>query len=88
MAEQRTLVIDTDTFLRGPESIPGRWSVGDRVTCDFHHGIPATITRLLDEEGYPGGFAYVLDRPHHLGPRHGFIESGQAFDTSGWRRIT
>ena len=72
---------------RGAQASAEPWKVGDRVTCDFHHGIPATITRLLDDEGHPGGFAYQLDRPHSLGPRHGYIENGQAFDTSRWHRI-
>lgn len=63
------------------------WSVGDRVECPFHHGIPATITRLLDDQGTRGGFAYVLDRPHDLGPRHGEITGGEAFDTSDWRHV-
>ena len=58
----------------------GIFSVGDRVTCDFHHGIPATVTALVGD-----GFKYVLDRPHDLGPRHGFITDGTAFLTDGWR---
>lgn len=65
----------------------GIFSVGDRVTCDFHHGIPATITRLLDGLSPRSGFDYTLDRPHELGPRHGFITSGTAFITDGWRHI-
>lgn len=61
---------------------PVAWVVGDRVTSDFHHGIPATITAL--REG--GGFDYVLDEAHDLGPRHGQITSGSAYDSTGWRK--
>lgn len=62
----------------------GIWSVGDRVTCEFHHRIPATITGLTER----GGFTYKLDSAHELGPRHGFITNGEAFDTSGWWHLS
>ena len=58
------------------------WAVGQRVTCDFHHGEPATVTKLNPD----GGFDYLLDKPHSLGPRHGWIERGTAFGLAeGWR---
>lgn len=57
------------------------FAVGDRVTCDFYRGAPATVTALL----ITGGFAYTLDKPHDLGPRYGQIVDGKAFDTNGWR---
>lgn len=60
----------------------GIFSVGDRVTCAFHHDIPATITGLVGE-----GFEYVLDRPHELGPRYGVITNGTAFTTENWRHL-
>lgn len=56
--------------------------VGDRVACEFHHMIPATVTGV-DEKG----FHYRLDTPHELGPRHGWIDCGHAFDFSGWVRL-
>lgn len=56
--------------------------VGDRVACDFHHMIPATVTSLED-----GGFCYELDWAHELGPRQGWIEGGWAKDFSGWVRL-
>lgn len=58
--------------------------VGARVISDFHRGIAATINEKL-----PGGaFRYVLDEPHHLGPRHGYITEGTVFTRDGWRILS
>ncbi len=60
-----------------------QWVIGQRVTCDYHHGEPATITALNPD----GGFDYVLDKPHQLGPRHGSISGGTAHGPAdGWRQ--
>jgi len=63
--------------------MPEQFAVRDRVTCDFYRGEPATVTKLLPD----GGFAYTLDTPHELGPRYGAIDGGEAYDTTGWRKL-
>lgn len=80
---------DLDTVLASHAELimaraEAQWPIGSRVTCDFHHGITCTITAIHDDHS----FSYVLDEPHHLGPRHGRIEDGRAYTRDGWRLVS
>jgi len=65
----------------GAQDSPSKFKVRDRV-IHIHDKRTAIVTALT-----PRGFRYFLDERHHLGPRHGYTDEGEALTDDGWELV-